>query len=168
MSTLAGSVTINPTTGAATGSGMALVLYNLLIGSPTYAGIVVNPSIGITTATIVKIRQEVAVMANTFAKISDGPRWTEVILVGVGAHSATPWDLVYASADTPTTITVPTPSSSNINTSIRVKKFNFSANAVTVVTAGGIAIDWNASIVVADLQCVEFTSSGGSWWITSK
>jgi hypothetical protein len=168
MATLAGSVTVNPTTGVATGSGMALALYNVMLASATYAGIAVDPSVGMTTARVAQGRIQLAEICNSFATIADGAQWI-LTAIKTANYNASKWELVLCN---PTSagffVSLPNAAALPPGVSVRVKNTTTSTNTITVNTFGGL-ID-NVTTYVLNLagQGVEFTSDGTNWWMTAK
>jgi hypothetical protein len=164
MATLAGSVSIDAF-GVATGSGSALALYTLLIATPTYANIVSMP--GVTTATLVAVKKQVAETCNVFSTLSDAAQWI-LTAIKTTNYNAALWELVLCNpTGAGVFITLPNATTA-LGVSVRIKNVTTSTNGIVVNTFGGVIDGVSTFTLNLAGQCCEFTSDGTNWWITAK
>jgi hypothetical protein len=151
----AGSVTVAPD-GTASGSGVALALYTLLLGQPSYAGIPAG-------AAGVPGKKQLAEVCNTFSTIADAPRFLMPAVQNANFSADVDSCVLCDISAAGFTVTIPPPGPTNAGHMIAVKNITSNAsNSITVEPTSGFIEGASSITITGALASVLLVASPAS------
>jgi hypothetical protein len=139
MAKTVGSVTINPD-GSASGSGLALTIYDAIITSSTYVDALPEGAAGVPSKT------QIADLANVLAATLLPMIWFDLTSEKTSAYSAQFGEIVLCDCSSAGfTVTLPNITSVDLGKWVIVKKSVLSANVLVIDGNGSDTIDGSAS-----------------------